>query len=103
MQFAYADGVSELKPLRCQHCGAPAASGARACGYCGVAFDAKSASTTSSAAVTPTNPADAEIEASIRSGNLIDAIRVYRASRKCSLGEAKAACEAWAQRLVGRP
>lgn len=50
---------------------------------------------------TPANPADAEIEGYLRNGDLISAIRVYKTSRKCSLLEAKNACEAWQKRVGG--
>lgn len=43
--------------------------------------------------------ADAEIEAQIRSGHLIDAIKLYREKNGVGLKEAKDAVEAWRDRM----
>ncbi|MFO0671080.1 MAG: hypothetical protein U0235_15875 [Polyangiaceae bacterium] len=84
-----------VTPRVCGRCGAPVMAGATSCAYCRVSFDEPAA------AGAPAAPAgvDPEIVESLRRGNTIEAIRLYRLKTKSSLLDAKNAVEALARSL----
>lgn len=82
--------------VQCRNCGAAAQAGWDACFYCKavLVYASRSPAQTSAPAGFP-----AEALASLRNGNKIDAIRIYREEKKCSLLEAKNAVEALEKQL----
>jgi zinc-ribbon domain len=78
----------------CSHCGAPRPDGVRACPFCATVF-ADAVGTPGPGVVPAGVPPD--VLAAIDSGNLIEAIRLYRAARKVGLKEAKDVVEAAAR------
>ncbi len=79
--------------MKCGLCGAPRAARSEACGYCGAAFPDAIPSAPSAVGGVPPGVLEA-----IDAGNLITAIKHYRDHTRCSLKEAKEACEAIAER-----
>ncbi len=73
-------------PRLCGRCGAPVPLGAASCAYCNVSFEGAK----------PASPpgADPAIVESLRRGNKLEAIRLYRLATKSSLLDAKNAVEA---------
>jgi hypothetical protein len=82
--------------VQCSHCGAPAQAGSATCHYCHavLVIPGGSPGTVKTAAGFP-----AEALTSLRNGNKIDAIRIYREAKKCSLAEAKNAVDAIEKQL----
>lgn len=70
----------------CPHCGAPRKG--PSCTYCGVVFDGSGKAPVGGASLPP------GVLDALRSGNKIEAIRLYHKAMKCSLLEAKQAIEA---------
>lgn len=76
-------------PRLCGRCGAPVPAGAVSCAYCNVSFEVPPG-----AARAPAPGADPAVVESLRRGNKIEAIRLYRLATKSSLLDAKNAVEA---------
>ena len=79
--------------MKCGLCGAPRAAGTVACTYCGAGFPDAMPSAPSAVGGVPPGVIEA-----IDGGNLIQAIKHYRDHTRCSLKEAKDACEEIARR-----
>ena len=79
--------------MKCGLCGAPRTARSEACGYCGGVFPDALPSAPSPVGGVPPGVLEA-----IDRGNLIEAIKHYRDHTRCSLKEAKDACEEIAAR-----
>ncbi len=86
-----------MKSAKCENCGAGVTPGAVVCGYCGTTFV-----TAAPGVAGPPSGANPELVRLIRSGQKIEAIRVYRQGIKCGLKEAKDAVEALERTLAGQ-
>ncbi|MCB9634807.1 MAG: hypothetical protein H6721_21995 [Sandaracinus sp.] len=76
--------------MKCGICGAPRTPAAGSCMYCGSAF---ADATTGGSGPAPGGIPHGVVEALDR-GQLIEAIKIYRQAKRCSLKEAKDACDA---------
>lgn len=83
--------------VQCSHCGAPAQAGAATCHYCRAVLVLPGGAAHAAPKTAAGFPAEALT--SLRNGNKIDAIRIYREEKKCSLLEAKNAVEALEKQL----
>jgi ribosomal protein L7/L12 len=81
----------------CSHCGAPARAGSVTCQYCHAVLVLPTGAGQSVAGVVAGMP-EGVVEA-LRGGNKIEAIRIYRTAKKCSLLEAKNTVEALEKQL----
>ena len=78
--------------LTCAHCGAPRDPKHPRCPFCGVHFaDPKTGQ--------PVAAASSKLEAAIRGGNLIEAIKLYRLEHGTGLKESKEAVEELKKRM----
>jgi ribosomal protein L7/L12 len=83
--------------LQCSHCGAPVQAGAATCHYCRAVLVVSLGTGQTTAKTAAGFPEEALT--SLRNGNKIDAIRIYREAKKCSLREAKDAVDAIEKQL----
>ena len=82
-----------MSSLACSHCGAPRQTAAAACPYCKALYGGPAPAGAPAAGALP-----ADVAQALAAGNLIEAIRLYRAAYKVGLKEAKEAIE----RAAGR-
>lgn len=78
-----------MKSAKCENCGAGVTPGAVSCPYCGSTF---TAAAPGAPAAAPN--VDPEVARLLRANQKIQAIKVYREGRKCSLAQAKDAVDA---------
>jgi len=80
--------------VQCSHCGAPARAGSATCVYCHAVLVLPAGAGAGQAASAAAAGVPQGVVDALRNGNKIDAIRIYREAKKCSLLEAKNTVEA---------
>jgi ribosomal protein L7/L12 len=82
--------------LQCSHCGAPVKAGSATCAYCHSVIVLPAGASVASNVVAGM---PAGVVEALRKENKIEAIRLYREAKKCSLLEAKNTVEALEKQL----